>query len=163
MVAMSKRKILYTANFQRIGKSFRLGAIVLLLAGIMGFVWCFYYGNILVSVVAGIFVFGMGLALAQVSKWRRGIYEIYTDSIGLHVHSDEPRVGKSFSVAAMNLHHLIRKRIGNGEDIEHEFYVEEKNGERHKLSPKLANYDLSAMDVFEEIASEFPSVKIVEE
>ncbi len=163
MVVMSKRKILYTANLQRIGKLFRIGALALFLAGIIGFVWCFYYGNILVFVVAGIFVFGMCWELVQISKWRRGVYEIYIDSMGLHVHSDEPHVGKSFSVAAMNLHHLIRKRMGNGEDIEHEFYVEEKNGERHKLSPKLANYDLSVMDIFEEIASEFPSVKIVEE
>ena len=98
-------------------------------------------------------------------KWshKPGSYRIYLDSLGFHVHSDAPALGEPFSIATLNLHQLIRKRVGNGEDLEYEYFVEEKSGKRHQISVTLANSNLNVMDLFERVACEFPSVKIVNE
>ncbi len=164
---MRNQKILYEADLQKTAKAFKLGAISLTVILVIGFVWCLlggaFPGNFFLLAIVGIAIAGTACQLIRISKWRQGTYRIHLDSIGLHVHSDEPALGDSFSVAVLNLHRLVKKRVGNGEDIEYEYFVEEKTGQRHKISTALTNYNLNVMTVFEEIANEFPAVKIVGE
>lgn len=165
---MNGRQIFYEANLQNTGKSLKRGAVVLVLFGAVGFslvLFAEFSGKVFVLLVLGIFISGVLMKLSKFSKWSQkpGSYQIYLDSIGFHVHSDAPALGEPFSIATLNLHQLIRKRVGNGEDLEYEYFVEEKSGKRHQISVTLANYNLNVMDLFESIACEFPSVKIVNE
>jgi hypothetical protein len=166
---MSNRQILYQADIQRTRRSLKLGVLVLIIVAAIGFTVCLligpFSGKIFMLGFIGLVILGGITWLREICKWNRtpGCYQIHLDSIGLHVHSDEPRLGKSFSVAAMNLHQLVQKRVGGVENLEYEYYVVEKSGKRHKISAILSNYKLDTVNVFERIACEYPSVEIVEE
>jgi len=166
---MNNRQILYQADVQKTAKHLKFGAVFLMTVGLICIAACLTMKSfsdklILISFI-GVFVTGILLHFIQISKWSgtKGKYQIYLDSIGIHAHSDEPALGQPFSVAASNLHHLVRKHVRNGENIEYEYYVEEKSGVRHQISKTLSNYNLNVLEIFERIACEFPSVKIVEE
>jgi hypothetical protein len=165
---MNSQQILYEADLPQTGKSLKRALSLLITAGLAGIGFSMlvaYPGHLIVVIFLLILVGGMAFNFRGISKWSRkqGCYKVYLDSIGLHVHSDEPVLGRSFSVSILNLNRLIRKRVGNAEDLEYEYFVEEKSGERHQVGSLFTNYDMNAMDVFEAIARQFPSVKIVAE
>jgi hypothetical protein len=99
----------------------------------------------------------------ELSKWKKkpGYYRIYIDSIGLHVHSDEPRLGKSFSIASSQIHSLIRKEKDAG-DI-YEYFVEEACGRRHEIKTLPGSAWVDVMIIFDRIADHYPAVKLMEE
>ncbi len=166
---MNRQNVLYEANLQTKAKKIQLAGLTLIIATIVAFFFLTFFvalpGKILVLLILALY---LGVSLKELSgvspsSKKVGRYQIYLDSIGLHVRSDEPAWGESFSVSVLNLHRFVRKNVSHGEDPNYEFFVEEKSGQRHQISPLLANADLNVMALFEIIASEFPSVKIVTE
>ena len=138
-------------------------------AGLLAIVLCLFLLNRDFRLpVCSVIVFIIGLAcitILQFSRWKKepGNYRIYIDSIGLHVHSDEPQLGESFSVASSRIHSLIRRTKSVDPDI-YEYFVEEITGKRHEV--KICTNHLVHVDVmaiFEQIADHYPSVKLIEE
>ncbi len=166
---MNNRQILYSADLQKTGKSLKFGALAIIVAALIVFIGCMFAesfsGKLIILVFIVLFIVGSFIGFSEVSKWSNspGVYQIYLDSIGFHIRSDDQNLGGTFSIAILNLHQLLRKHVRTGDAIEYEYYVVEKSGERHKINTTLANYNLDVMDIFEKVASQYPSVKIIEE
>ena len=166
---MSGRQILYEANLAKSGSALRPGALLMCVVGLAGLVISLIsfvlssFSDIGLLFIAAGFVFLMVWPIVTVSRLRRnpGFYRIYFDTLGLHVQSDDPICGPSFSVSASELYRLVRK-VGVVDEPT-DYYVEEQSGRRHQIHHTIANSDLDVMAMFRRIAQEFPSVTIVDE
>lgn len=167
---MNTMHILYEANLTQTGGSLQKGARVLLVLGFIGLVLCFVFGSFPEDIgpllVIALFVALMASAFLKVSRLRRnpGVYRIFIDAQGLHVQSDDPILGPSFSISTTDLNHLVRKwNYAPDEPSSYTYYIEEKSGRRYLLSELLVRYNLDAMALFHRITEQFPSVTIVDE
>lgn len=166
---MDDTQILYETNLAQTGRSLERGSLVLMALGFAGLAACFAFGSfpdiIGPLLIVALFVFGLFRAFLKVSRLRRnsGVYRIFIDPRGLHVHSDDPVLGPSFSISPSGIHRLVRKGNGDFENTRHAYYIEEKSGRRYQVAEILESYNLDVMALFRSITERFPSVTIVDE
>jgi hypothetical protein len=163
---MKPKEIIVEINLGKTRAEGRRACIILISVLLLAFVLCLFlligearqFACTITAFLAGL----ASLTYWELSKWRKkpGYYRIYIDSIGLHIHSDEPRLGKSFSIASSQIHSLVRKE--KGEDS-YEYFVEEVSGQRHEIKTLPGSAWVDVMIIFERIADHYPSVKLMEE
>ena len=171
MLFRSGQQILYETKLAKVGSMLTWGALLamLLFCG-FGLTLSFlvdFPGNLFPATWAVLCAVLFGFQLRRVLPLRSnpGGYRISVDDYGLYVQSDAPSVQPSFSVAATDLHRLIRKTIQHSDTADdHEYYVETKSGKRHRIEDiLLVDSNLNVMDLFQAVTKRFHWVEITEE
>jgi hypothetical protein len=170
-VAMNTQQVLYEAKLSREGLKLSIADSAVLVVwfgagAVLCFVFTSFPDRLLPMAIFLLGAVGFALKTARVLKLRRnpGVYRISIDDFGLYVHSDDPASAPSFSVIAPDMYRLVRKTIRCYESCDdHEYYVETKSGNRHRIEQLFADYDLDAMAMFHRIVDRFPWVRLHEE
>jgi hypothetical protein len=141
-----------------------------------GFGWIIFFATgscylpfpIIWTAVCVVFVLGSGMWKMFPLRRNPGVYRISIDDHGIYVRNDAPAFAPSFSVVAPDIARLIHTTIirksNKGDSKDHEYYVENKAGERFPIEKLLlVNPEMPAMELFEKITARFHWVTITEE